>query len=617
MCASSSTRSTRLPSVATSADVLITVDNGIASVEGVARANALGMRVLITDHHLPGERLPPADALVTGAGGGRNVMIMLTDYSNGNDMIIGKPGIKSLKDLKGKKVAVEFGLVEHLLLLNGLKKAGMKESDVTLVNAKTNEMPQVLASGDVAAVGAWQPIAGQAIRGLPGSRPIYTSADEPGLIYDVLAVNPTSLAARKADWQKVVGMWDKVVSFINDPKTQPEALKIMAARVGVKPEAYATFLKGTRLLSLKEGKAIMVKADGSLGERNPIFCGALEHKMGIHGNATAQINIDGAIGTLVGQPNKGLQAMFVMMNAARLGVGNQSLGLTEVAYQNALAYAKDRLQMRSLSGTKAKDKPADPIIVHPDVRRMLLTAKAYAEGGRALVTYCAFLIDKEFNHPDEKVRKDSAELVALLTPIVKAFITDNGWTATTMSQQVYGGHGFITEWGMEQFVRDARINMIYEGTNGIQALDLLGRKVLGNQGASLKKFGKLVAQLVEEEGVNEKMAEFINPIAYLGDQMTKFTTEIGFKGMQNPDEVGAASVDYLRVAGHLVFGYFFARMAQVALREIAKGNTDPFYQAKLQTARFYFAKLFPETATLMRTARAGSKVLMDTDAALA
>ena len=374
---------------------------------------------------------------------------------------------------------------------------------------------------------------------------------------------------------------------------------------------------GSKGISLFVVPKFVVKADGSLGERNPIFCGALEHKMGIHGNATAQINIDGAIGTLVGQPNKGLQAMFVMMNAARLGVGNQSLGLTEVAYQNALAYAKDRLQMRSLSGTKAKDKPADPIIVHPDVRRMLLTAKAYAEGGRALVTYCAFLIDKEFNHPDEKVRKDSAELVALLTPIVKAFITDNGWTATTMSQQVYGGHGFITEWGMEQFVRDARINMIYEGTNGIQALDLLGRKVLGNQGASLKKFGKLVAQLVEEEGVNEKMAEFINPIAYLGDQMTKFTTEIGFKGMQNPDEVGAASVDYLRVAGHLVFGYFFARMAQVALREIAKGNTDPFYQAKLQTARFYFAKLFPETATLMRTARAGTKSQLDTDAAQA
>ena len=374
---------------------------------------------------------------------------------------------------------------------------------------------------------------------------------------------------------------------------------------------------GSKGISLFVVPKFLVNADGSLGERNAIFCGGLEHKMGIHGNATAQLNLDGAVGTLVGQPNKGLAAMFVMMNAARLGVGNQSLGLTEVSFQNALAYAKDRLQMRSLSGTKAKDKPADPIIVHPDVRRMLLTAKAYAEGGRALSTFCAVLIDKELHHPDEKVRKDSAELVALLTPIVKAFLTDNGWTATTLSQQVYGGHGFIKEWGMEQFVRDARINMIYEGTNGVQALDLLGRKVLGNQGASLKKFGKLVARLVEEEGVNEKMAEFINPIALLGEQMTKFTTEIGFKGMQNPDEVGAASVDYLRVAGHLVFGYLFARMAQVALREIASGNAAPFYLAKLQTARIYFAKLFPETATLMRTARAGSRVLMDTDAALA
>jgi alkylation response protein AidB-like acyl-CoA dehydrogenase len=358
-----------------------------------------------------------------------------------------------------------------------------------------------------------------------------------------------------------------------------------------------------------------VNADGALGERNGIYCGGLEHKMGIHGNATAQMVLDGAVGTLVGQPNKGMQGMFVMMNAARLGVGNQSLGLTEVAYQNALAYAKDRIQMRSLSGTKAKDKPADPIIVHPDVRKMLLTAKAYAEGGRALSTYCSMLLEKEHNHPDEKVRKDAGEMLALLTPIVKAFITDNCWTATSSCMQVFGGHGFIKEWGMEQFVRDARINMIYEGTNTIQSLDLLGRKILSNNGATLRKFGKLIAALVEEEGVNEQMAEFITPIAILGEQMTKFTTEIGFKGFQNPDEVGAAAVDYLRVAGHLVFGYFWARMAQTALRAIAAGNTDTFYVAKLQTARFYFAKLFPETATLMRTARTGAKVLMDTDAA--
>ncbi len=373
-------------------------------------------------------------------------------------------------------------------------------------------------------------------------------------------------------------------------------------------------IKGVSLFIVPK---FLVNKDGSLGERNGIYCGGLEHKMGIKASATAQMVLENAIGTLVGQPNKGMQGMFVMMNAARLGVGNQSVGLTEVAFQNALVYAKDRIQMRSLSGTKAKDKPADPIIVHPDVRKMLLTAKAYAEGGRMLESYCAMLLEKEHHHPDEKVRKDAGEMLALLTPIAKAFITDNGHISTNACMQVFGGHGFIKEWGMEQYVRDNRINMIYEGTNTIQSLDLLGRKVLSNNGATLKKFGKLVGLLVEEEGVNEKMAEFITPIAILGDQMTKFTTEIGFKGFQNPDEVGAAAVDYLRVAGHLVFGYFWARMAQVALREIAAGNNDPFYLAKVQTARFYFAKLFPETATLMRTARTGSKVLMDTDAALA
>ena len=374
---------------------------------------------------------------------------------------------------------------------------------------------------------------------------------------------------------------------------------------------------GSKGISLFIVPKFHVNADGSLGGRNGIFCAGLEHKMGITSNATAQLVLEDAVGTLVGQPHKGLAAMFVMMNAARLGVGMQSLGLTEVAYQNAVAYAKDRLQMRALSGPKAPEKAADPIIVHPDVRKMLLTARAYAEAGRALCVHTALMLDQELSHPDEDVRKASADEVALLTPIIKAFLTDNGWIATSHCMQVFGGHGYIREWGMEQYVRDARINMIYEGTNTVQSLDLLGRKILGNNGATLKKLGKLIGKLVEEEGVNEKMAEFINPVAYLGDQMTKFTTEIGFKGLQNPDEVGAAAVDYLRVAGHLVFGYLFARMAQVALREIAAGNTDPFYGAKLQTARFYFAKLFPETATLMRTARAGSKVLMDTDLALA
>jgi len=371
---------------------------------------------------------------------------------------------------------------------------------------------------------------------------------------------------------------------------------------------------GSKGISLFIVPKFHVDPDGTLGDRNGIFCGALEHKMGIHGSATCQMVLDGAVGTLVGQPNKGLAAMFVMMNAARLGVGNQSLGLTEVAYQNAVAYAKDRIQMRSLSGVKAADKPADPIIVHPDVRKMLLTARAYAEGARAMLTYTALQLDVLVSTDDDDQRQQADDIVALLTPIVKAFVTDNGWTATSACQQVFGGHGYIHEWGMEQFVRDARINMIYEGTNTIQSLDLLGRKVLGDNGKKLKKFGKLIAAFVEAEGVREDMQEFVNPLADLGDKVTKLTTELGMKAFGNPDEVGAAAVDYLRVVGHLCFAYFWARMARVALDKQAGG--DPFYTAKLHTARFYFAKLLPETATLIRTARAGVAPLMAMDEAL-
>jgi alkylation response protein AidB-like acyl-CoA dehydrogenase len=371
---------------------------------------------------------------------------------------------------------------------------------------------------------------------------------------------------------------------------------------------------GSKGISLFIVPKYHVTPDGSLGARNPVFCTGLEHKMGIHGNATAQINLDGAIGTLVGEPNKGLPAMFVMMNAARLGVGNQSLGLTEVAYQNAVAYAKDRIQMRALSGPKAPDKPADPIIVHPDVRKMLLTARAYAEGGRALAIHTALMIDQELSGADEKARKDAADEVALLTPIVKAFISDNAWIATSHCMQVFGGHGYIHEWGMEQYVRDSRINMIYEGTNTIQSLDLLGRKVLADSGAKLKTFGRRVAEFVEEEGVNEAMQEFVNPLADIGDKVTKLTTELAMKAMKNPDEVGAAAVDYLRVCGHLVFAYFFARSAKIALEK--QGSGDPFYTAKLATARFYFAKLLPETASLIRSARSGLAPLAAMDEAL-
>jgi alkylation response protein AidB-like acyl-CoA dehydrogenase len=371
---------------------------------------------------------------------------------------------------------------------------------------------------------------------------------------------------------------------------------------------------GSKGISLFVVPKWRVLADGSLGARNGIWCGGLEHKMGIHGNATAQIVLEDAEGTLVGEPNKGLAAMFVMMNAARLGVGMQGLGLTEVAYQNAAAYAKDRLQMRSLSGAKAKDKPADPIIVHPDVRKMLLTARAYAEGGRALAVFTTLLLDKEVASDDATVRQDCADLVALLTPIVKAFFTDNAWISTSHCLQVFGGHGYIQEWGMEQFVRDSRINMIYEGTNTIQSLDLLGRKVLSDNGAKLKKFGKLIAEFVEEEGVDEAMQEFVNPLAELGEKVTKLTTEIGIKAFKDADEVGAAAVDYLRVCGHLVFAYLWARMAKVALAKESSG--DPFYAAKLATARFYFAKLLPETAGLIRTARAGVAPMMAMDVSM-
>ncbi|MCX7230232.1 MAG: acyl-CoA dehydrogenase C-terminal domain-containing protein [Burkholderiales bacterium] len=370
---------------------------------------------------------------------------------------------------------------------------------------------------------------------------------------------------------------------------------------------------GTKGISLFIVPKVVPNADGSLGARNGITCGRIEEKMGIHGNATCEMNLIGATGWLVGEPNKGLNAMFVMMNVARIGVGMQSLGLMEVAYQNSLAYAKDRIQSRSLTGPKSPEKAADPIIVHPDVRRMLLTQKAYTEGARCFAYWLALQADVADGHPDADARTASHDLLQLLTPVVKAFITDNAFLTTNLALQVYGGHGYIREWGMEQYVRDARINMIYEGTNTIQSLDLLGRKVLGDSGAKLKAFGKLIQDFVEEEGTNEDMAEFVNPLADLGEKTTKLTMELGMKAMGNADEAGAAAVDYLRVIGHLVMSYFWARMAKVALAKVeAEGDAvEPFYRSKLATARFYFAKLQPETASLMRSARAGSKSLMD------
>ena len=370
--------------------------------------------------------------------------------------------------------------------------------------------------------------------------------------------------------------------------------------------------EGSKGISLFVVPKFVPDAEGRPGERNAAKASRIEEKMGIHANSTCQIEFDGATGWIVGEPNRGLMAMFVMMNGARLGVGLQSLGLMDAAYQQSAAYAKERVQGRALTGPKAPDKPADPIIVHPDVRRMLLTQRAYTEGCRALAYWIAFMIDRYEHDPDEEVRKECTDLVTLLTPVVKAFITDNGLECTVLAQQVLGGHGYIREWGMEQYVRDARINTIYEGTNAIQSLDLLGRKVLGDNGAKLRKLGALIRTMVEEDGTDEAMAEFVNPLADLAGRIEKLTMEVGMKALQNPDEAGAAAVDYLRVIGHLVLSYLWARMAKVAL---AKAD-QPFYAAKLSVARFYFAKLQPETAALMRTVRSGAKPLMELDAEL-
>ena len=362
---------------------------------------------------------------------------------------------------------------------------------------------------------------------------------------------------------------------------------------------------GTKGISLFLVPKFLPGADGKPGARNAIQAGSIEHKMGIHGNATCVMNLDGATGWLIGEANKGLAAMFVMMNSARLGVGMQSLGQAEVAYQNAAAYAKDRLQGRAATGPASPDKPADSILVHPDVRRMLLTARAYNEGGRALATWTALLLDREHGHPDPAVREEASELMALLTPVVKAFLTDNGYETATLCQQVLGGHGYISEWGMDQFVRDARINMIYEGTNGIQALDLLGRKVLMDGGAKLGRFASLVKAFLDEHAGRDDLATFTGPLGELLEETLALSRELGAKAKNDPNEIGAAAVPYLRIVGHLCFAWLWARMAALAI-----AKDDPFHAAKLATARFYFAWLLPEVEQRFREARAGAPSLM-------
>ena len=371
---------------------------------------------------------------------------------------------------------------------------------------------------------------------------------------------------------------------------------------------------GTKGISLFIVPKFLPNADGSIGERNGVACGSLEHKMGIHGNATAVLNFDGAKGFLIGPPNKGLNCMFTFMNTARLGTALQGLAHSEAGFQKSLAYAKDRLQMRSLTGPKNPDGPADPIIVHPDVRRMLLTQKAFAEGGRMLIMLCAQQVDR-LQKGSEEDKKDADELLAFLTPIAKAFLTETGFESANLGMQCFGGHGYIAEWGMEQNVRDARISTIYEGTTGVQALDLLGRKVLMSQGELLRKFTKMVHKFCQAEIDNEALAPYVTKLQELNKEWGELTMHVGVKAMENPDEVGAASVDYLMYSGYAVEAFLWARAAKIANDKLAAGEGEAdFYRAKLATARFYFERILPRTATHAVTMQSGADNLMELDA---
>jgi alkylation response protein AidB-like acyl-CoA dehydrogenase len=371
-------------------------------------------------------------------------------------------------------------------------------------------------------------------------------------------------------------------------------------------------IKGVSLFIVPK---VLVNEDGSLGERNGVSCGSIEHKMGIKASSTAVLNYEDAVGYLLGEEHKGLRAMFTMMNAARLGVAIQGLGLAEVSYQNAAAYARERLQGRSLTGTKEPDKPADPIIVHPDVRRMLLTMRSFAEGARALAMWTSLMADFADNHPDEQMRSDCDDLVALITPILKAYFTDMGFEATNLGVQCFGGHGYIREHGMEQFVRDARIPQLYEGANGVQALDLVGRKLSAHMGRYLRQFFHPVDRFIQENAGDPELKDYVMPLAKSFARLQQATAWIAEQGMKNPDEAGAASVDYLKLFALVALGYMWAQMAKVAREKLANGGDDPaFYEAKLVTGRFFMERMLPETSSLLSKVTAGSETLMALDA---
>ena len=354
-------------------------------------------------------------------------------------------------------------------------------------------------------------------------------------------------------------------------------------------------------------------ADGAeVGPANGVCCGSIEHKMGIKASSTCVINFEDSKGWLVGKKHKGMRAMFAMMNAARLGVGIQGLSIAEVAYQNAANYAKERIQGRSLKGAKSPDKPADSIIVHPDVRRMLLKARAMTEAARALAVWTGMRIDVFVKHPDPAVRQEADDFVALMTPIIKALFTDHGYEAANLAMQVHGGHGYIHEYGVEQFARDARITQIYEGANGIQALDLVGRKLPAGGGRLLRRFFHPMQDYLEQNMADQAMSEFVSPLVKAFSRLQQLTLWVAQQGLADPEEAGAAASEYLRFFGLVSLGWMWCRMAKVAQQKIAAGQ-DPegFYAAKLSTARFFFAKVLPETAALGLSIMAGKKPLME------
>ena len=382
-------------------------------------------------------------------------------------------------------------------------------------------------------------------------------------------------------------------------------IHLVLAKIEGAPEG----IKGVSLFVVPK---FLVNEDGSLGERNAVSCGGLEEKMGIHGNATCVMNYDGATGWLVGEEHKGMRTMFVMMNEARLGVGVQGLGLAEVSYQNAVDFAKDRLQGRSLTGPKNPDGPADPIIVHPDVRRMLMDTKAFVEGARAFAYWTALHGDLLHKSPDEKVREKAGDYMALMTPVVKAFLTDRGLEACNDGLQLHGGSGFTKEWGMEQFVRDVRISLIYEGTNGIQALDLVGRKLASDGGRAVFTFFAELDDFIGENETNEALAPFIESLRSAKAQLQDGTNWLMENGMKNFDNVGAASSDYLQLFGLTVFAYMWAKMAKVALAK--KDSGDPFYENKLKTGRYFMDRVLPEAASYLAKVKAGADAMMALEA---